>query len=116
MSANLLAIFYLISGVLFILALRGLSSPETSRQGNFLGILGMLIAIIVTFLSISDSTHLFWIIICLGSARMAHDSPVCYLQSARAQCEEKAAGQIQITVCKFQMSLGRAPDLRRAHT
>ena len=35
MSANLLAIFYLVSGVLFILALRGLSSPETSRQGNF---------------------------------------------------------------------------------
>ena len=33
-SANLLAVFYLISGVLFILALRGLSSPETSRQGN----------------------------------------------------------------------------------
>ena len=33
-SANLLAIFYLISGILFILALRGLSSPETSRQGN----------------------------------------------------------------------------------
>ena len=31
-SANLSAIFYLISGVLFILALRGLSSPETSRQ------------------------------------------------------------------------------------
>ena len=34
MSANLSAIFYLVSGVLFILALRGLSSPETSRQGN----------------------------------------------------------------------------------
>ena len=44
-SANLSAIFYLISGVLFILALRGLSSPETSRQGNFFGILGMIIAI-----------------------------------------------------------------------
>ena len=41
---NLSAIFYLISGVLFILALRGLSSPETSRKGNF-GILGMIIAI-----------------------------------------------------------------------
>ena len=39
-SANLSAIFYLVSGVLFILALRGLSSPETSRQGNFFGILG----------------------------------------------------------------------------
>jgi len=54
MSANLLAIFYLISGVLFILALRGLSSPETSRRGNVYGILGMLIAITVTFLSIEN--------------------------------------------------------------
>jgi len=54
MSANLSAIFYLISGVLFILALRGLSSPETSRQGNFLGILGMVIAITITFLYIGN--------------------------------------------------------------
>ena len=54
MSANLSATFYLISGVLFILALRGLSSPETSRQGNFFGILGMVIAITVTFLSIGN--------------------------------------------------------------
>ena len=54
MSANLLAIFYLISGVLFILALRGLSSPETSRRGNLFGILGMIIAIAVTFLSIGN--------------------------------------------------------------
>jgi len=54
MSANLSAIFYLISGVLFILALRGLSSPETSRRGNFFGILGMVIAITVTFLSIGN--------------------------------------------------------------
>ena len=41
-SANLSAIFYLISGVLFILALRGLSSPETSRQGNLFGILNAI--------------------------------------------------------------------------
>ena len=54
MSANLSAIFYLISGVLFILALRGLSSPETSRQGNFFGILGMVIAITITFLYIGN--------------------------------------------------------------
>jgi len=54
MSVNLLAIFYLISGVLFILALRGLSSPETSRRGNLFGILGMVIAIIVTFVSIEN--------------------------------------------------------------
>jgi len=45
LSANLSAIFYLISGILFILALRGLSSPDTSRQGNYFGIAGMIIAI-----------------------------------------------------------------------
>ena len=54
MSANILAIFYLISGVLFILALRGLSSPETSRQGNLFGIIGMAIAVGVTVLSIGN--------------------------------------------------------------
>ena len=53
-SANLSAIFYLISGELFILALRGLSSPETSRQGNLFGIFGMIIAVTVTFLSMGN--------------------------------------------------------------
>ncbi len=65
-SINLLALFYLISGVLFILALRGLSSPETSRQGNFFGILGMLIAVIVTFLSIGNfSTSFVYVVVFL---------------------------------------------------
>ena len=54
MSANLSALFYLISGILFILALRGLSSPETSRQGNYFGIAGMAISIIVTFLTVGN--------------------------------------------------------------
>tara|TARA_B100000949_G_scaffold214764_1_gene210517 strand:- start:6 stop:1400 length:1395 start_codon:yes stop_codon:yes gene_type:complete len=52
MTQSLAASLYLISGILFILALRGLSSPETSRRGNLFGILGMILAIIVTFLSI----------------------------------------------------------------
>ena len=66
MSANLSAIFYLISGVLFILALRGLSSPETSRQGNFFGIIGMVIAITVTFLSVGNfSSGLIYVLIFL---------------------------------------------------
>ena len=66
MSENLSAIFYLISGVLFILALRGLSSPETSRRGNFFGILGMAIAITVTFLSIENfSSGFIYVLILL---------------------------------------------------
>ncbi len=56
-SPNLSAIFYLISGILFILALRGLSSPETSRQGNLFGILGMIIAISVTFLTVGNFSN-----------------------------------------------------------
>jgi NAD(P) transhydrogenase subunit beta len=52
MSANLSSLLYLFTGILFILALRGLSSPESSRMGNVFGITGMLLAIIVTFLSI----------------------------------------------------------------
>ena len=66
MSANILAIFYLISGVLFILALRGLSSPETSRQGNLFGIIGMAIAISVTILSVGNfSTGFIYLLILL---------------------------------------------------
>lgn len=65
-SANLSAVFYLVSGILFILALRGLSSPDTSRQGNYFGIAGMIIAIVVTFLSIGNfSTSLAYVIIFL---------------------------------------------------
>ena len=66
MSPNLLAIFYLISGILFILALRGLSSPETSRQGNLFGIIGMAIAIIVTFIAAGNfSTGFLYLLIFL---------------------------------------------------
>ncbi len=50
MNANLAALLYLASGVLFILALRGLSSPETARQGNRYGVIGMAIAILTTLL------------------------------------------------------------------
>tara|TARA_B100001057_G_scaffold375504_1_gene380328 strand:+ start:1496 stop:2899 length:1404 start_codon:yes stop_codon:yes gene_type:complete len=65
-SANLSAIFYLVSGVLFILALRGLSSPETSRRGNFYGIIGMIIAITVTFLAVGNfSTGFLYVLIFL---------------------------------------------------
>jgi H+-translocating NAD(P) transhydrogenase subunit beta len=48
MNVNLAALAYLASGVLFILTLRGLSSPETSRRGNLLGMSGMALAVAVT--------------------------------------------------------------------
>jgi NAD(P) transhydrogenase subunit beta len=48
MSANLVALLYLVAGVLFILALRGLSSPESSRRGNLFGMIGMAIAVATT--------------------------------------------------------------------
>ena len=48
MNANIAALLYLLCGVLFILALRGLSSPVTSRRGNQLGMVGMAIAVAVT--------------------------------------------------------------------
>jgi len=57
-SANLTAFLYLVSGIFFILALRGLSSPETSRKGNFFGIAGMAIAVVVTLLSLQDTNIL----------------------------------------------------------
>ena len=48
MKASISALAYLVAGVLFILSLRGLSSPETSRRGNMLGMAGMALAIGVT--------------------------------------------------------------------
>jgi len=57
-SGNITASLYLVSGIFFILALRGLSSPETSRTGNLFGIVGMILAIVVTLLSVKDLTIL----------------------------------------------------------
>src|SRR6266550_333495 len=51
MSADVVALLYLVAGVLFILALRGLSSPETSQRGNLFGMVGMAIAIATTLAS-----------------------------------------------------------------
>ncbi len=51
MNPNLVALLYLVAGVLFILALRGLSSPESSRRGNLFGMTGMAIAMVTTLAS-----------------------------------------------------------------
>ncbi len=69
MSANFVALLYLLSGVLFILALRGLSSPERSRQGNIFGMVGMAIAVVTTLMQISaPDSVLTWVLIIGGIA------------------------------------------------
>ncbi|HJP22632.1 MAG: NAD(P)(+) transhydrogenase (Re/Si-specific) subunit beta [Alphaproteobacteria bacterium] len=62
MSANITAVAYLIASVLFILALRGLSSPVTARRGNIFGITGMIIAVLITVIDPSVVSYA-WILV-----------------------------------------------------
>jgi len=64
MSANLTAFAYLIASVLFIMALRGLSSPETARTGNLYGMAGMAIAVITTVVDPAVVSYV-WILVAL---------------------------------------------------
>src|ERR1700694_5792888 len=68
MNANLVALLYLVAGVLFILALRGLSSPETSRRGNLFGMVGMTIAILTTLASHPPAGLGAWALVIVGMA------------------------------------------------
>ncbi len=68
MNADLVALLYLAAGVLFILALRGLSSPETSRRGNRFGMIGMAIAMVTTLASHPPAGAGGWALVVLGLA------------------------------------------------
>ena len=68
MNPNVVALLYLVSGVLFILALRGLSSPVTSRQGNLFGMTGMAIAMVTTLASHPPGGFFSWLIVIIGLA------------------------------------------------
>jgi len=68
MSANLAALLYLVSGILFIMALRGLSSPATARRGNTFGMIGMTIAIVVTLLLANVPNAATWGLVALALA------------------------------------------------
>ncbi|HEY5279380.1 MAG TPA: NAD(P)(+) transhydrogenase (Re/Si-specific) subunit beta [Pseudolabrys sp.] len=68
MSPNLVALLYLVAGVLFILALRGLSSPATSRRGNQFGMIGMTIAVLTTLGSHPPADGLSWVLVFGGIA------------------------------------------------
>ena len=68
MSVNFAALLYLVAGALFIMALRGLSSPATSRTGNTYGMVGMGIAILTTLAVSAPSNPMVWALIIGGIA------------------------------------------------
>jgi len=66
MSNDLTSILYLTSGILFVLAIRGLSSPETARVGNYLGMFGMFLAFLVTIVNLDNHHLINWVLIVSG--------------------------------------------------
>jgi H+-translocating NAD(P) transhydrogenase subunit beta len=66
MAANLSALLYLVAGILFIMALRGLSHPTTSRQGNLFGMVGMGIAVLTTVIFFRPAGFSGWLLVILG--------------------------------------------------
>jgi NAD(P) transhydrogenase subunit beta len=66
MSANFAAILYLVASVLFIMSLRGLSSPATSRQGNLFGMVGMAIAVVTTLMYKLPAGFSSWLLVIAG--------------------------------------------------
>src|SRR5579864_9119623 len=68
MKADIAALLYLIAGVLFILALKGLSSPASSRTGNRNGMIGMTLAILTTLWVAGVSDPLTWALVIGGLA------------------------------------------------
>jgi H+-translocating NAD(P) transhydrogenase subunit beta len=68
MNPDIVGLLYLAAGVLFILALRGLSSPESSRLGNIFGMTGMVIAVATTLAAHRPAGLFAWILVVLGLA------------------------------------------------
>ena len=68
MAENLPALLYTASGILFILALRGLSSPETSRAGNRFGMIGMALAVATTLFVLENKGFGTWVLVILAVA------------------------------------------------
>ena len=68
MADNLPALLYVASGILFILALRGLSNPETARQGNRFGMTGMAIAVLTTLFVLEDKGFGTWVFVLVAIA------------------------------------------------
>ena len=104
MSANTVALAYLIASVFFILALKGLSSPLTARRGNLFGMVGMAIAVVTT-LTITKNWALILVCIGLGGTIGA--------VVARREARDRLGRTIRILRGAGTPGAVARPDLRR---
>jgi proton-translocating NAD(P)+ transhydrogenase subunit beta len=122
MSANLVALWYLVASVCFILALKGLSHPETARRGNYFGIAGMTIAVITT-LAIIAKGHIDLVLLAMLiggaigalAARRVQMTQMPELVAAMHSLVGMAAVLIAIAVVNNPVSFGIADPLPRGN-
>ena len=114
MSESLSALLYLVASVCFIMALRGLSSPDTARAGNIYGIAGMAIAILTTL--VTPQIVSYWLIIVgllIGGAIGTYIAREMDEEFQRRQREKvtEALRRTDIVICTALIPGRRAPVL-----
>jgi NAD(P) transhydrogenase subunit beta len=120
MSANQLALWYLAASVLFILALKGLSSPVSARRGNLFGVIGMAIAVLVT-LAITKKVAFILVAMVLGGmvgafvARRVQMTQMPELVAAMHSMVGMAAVLIAIAVVNNPGAFGEPDPLPRGN-
>jgi NAD(P) transhydrogenase subunit beta len=120
MSANQLALWYLAASVLFILALKGLSSPVSARRGNLFGVIGMAIAVLVT-LAITKKVAYILVAMAIGGmvgafvARRVQMTQMPELVAAMHSLVGMAAVLIAIAVVNNPGAFGEADPLPRGN-
>jgi proton-translocating NAD(P)+ transhydrogenase subunit beta len=120
MSANQLALWYLAASVLFILALKGLSSPVSARRGNLFGVIGMAIAVLVT-LAITKKVAFILVAMAIGGmvgafvARRVQMTQMPELVAAMHSMVGMAAVLIAIAVVNNPGAFGEPDPLPRGN-
>jgi NAD(P) transhydrogenase subunit beta len=108
--STLSAILYLIASVCFILALKGLSSPKSARQGNLLGILGMAIAIVTTFRQPVVTTHVLAISGIIIGGTVGAITAVRIKMTAMPQLVAAFHSLVGLAACFVSMAALYAPE------
>jgi NAD(P) transhydrogenase subunit beta len=120
MSANQLALWYLAASVLFILALKGLSSPVSARRGNLFGVIGMAIAVLVT-LAITKKVAFILVAMAIGGmvgafvARRVQMTQMPELVAAMHSLVGMAAVLIAVAVVNNPGAFGEPDPLPRGN-